>query len=198
MRRHTIWATALLAISCALAITSEAFTQRRITVPAGTRILVRTNDPLDSRNLRAGTIFVGTLETNIRAEGTVVVRRGATVHGRLTEVRGAGRRTGSSQLTLELTDVIIDGSAYPLVTSSFELRGRGEGASTARNLGRGAGLGALVGVVAGGGRGAAIGTLAGAGAGTVISGRRGEQVSIPSDTLIEFRLGHPVALPVQR
>jgi hypothetical protein len=159
---------------------------------------MRTTEPLDSRNQRAGAIFVGTLETNIRAEGNVVVRRGATVHGRITEVRGAGRRTGSSQLTLELTDIVIDGSTYPIVTNSFEIRGRGEGASTARNVTRGAGLGALVGVAAGGGRGAAIGTLAGAGVGNVASGRQGEQALIPSDTLIEFRLGHPVALPVQR
>jgi len=191
-------ATLLLGVICALAITSEALSQRRITVPAGTRILVRNTQPLDSRNLRPGAIFVGTLETNIQAEGTVVVRRGATVHGRLTEVRGAGRRTGSAQLTLELTDVIINGTAYPIVTNFFELRGPGQGAGTARNMGRGAGLGALLGVAAGGGRGAAIGTLGGATAGNIFSARRGEEVNIPSFTLMEFRLAHPVALPVQR
>src|SRR5215831_9895152 len=109
--RHTIWpAVLLLGITCALIITPEAFSQRRITVPAGTRILVRTSDPLDSRN-RAGTIFVGTLETNIQVEGRTVVRRGTTVHGRLAEVRSAGRRSGSSQLTLELTDIVINGNA---------------------------------------------------------------------------------------
>jgi len=192
-----MWPAALLlGIICALIITPEAFTQRRITVPAGTRILVRTTEPLDSRN-RAGSIFIGTLETNIQAEGRVAVRRGTTVHGRLAEVRSAGRRTGSPQLSLELTDIVINGTAFPIVTNFFEIRGRGQGASTARNVTGGAGLGALLGAVAGGGRGAAIGTVAGAGTGTVISGRRGEQVDIPSDTLIEFRLAHSVALPVQ-
>jgi len=179
-------------------MTSEVFAQRRITVPAGTRILVRTTNPLDSRDQRPGAIFVGTLETNIQAEGTVVVRRGTTVHGRLVDARSAGRRRGNSQLTLELTDVVINGTAYPIVTNAFELRGRGEGASTARNVTRGAGLGALVGGIAGGGRGAGVGTLVGAGAGTAASSGRGEQVNIAGDTLIEFRLGHPVALPVQR
>jgi len=184
----------LLGITCALIITPEAFTQRRTTVPAGTRILVRTTDPLDSRN-RAGSIFAGTLETNIQVEGRTAVRRGTTVHGRLAEVRSAGRRTGSSQLTLELTDIIINGSAFPILTNFFEIRGRGEGASTARNVTRGAGLGALLGVAAGGGRGAAVGTLAGAATGNVISGRRGEEVILPSGSLIEFRLSQPVALP---
>jgi len=194
-----MWAAALLlGFTCALTITSEAFGQRRITVPAGTRILVRTTEPLDSRNQRPGAIFVGTLETNIQAQGMVVVRRGTTVHGRLTEARSAGRRTGSSQLTLELTDIVINGTANPIVTNFFEIRGRGEGPNTARNVVGGAGLGALLGAAAGGGRGAAVGTLGGAVAGNVVSGGRGEQVTIPSNTLIEFRLAHPVALPVQR
>jgi hypothetical protein len=193
--RRTMWAAALLlGMTGALIITPEAFAQRRVTVPAGTRILVRTNDPLDSRN-RAGSIFVSTLETNIQAEGRVVARRGTTVHGRLAEARPAGRRTGSSQLTLELTDIIINGTATPIVTNFFEIRGRGEGASTARNVTRGAGLGALLGVAAGGGRGAAVGTVAGAATGNVLSGRRGEEVLLPAGSLIEFRLSHPVALP---
>src|SRR5215470_5306278 len=103
--RQIIWAAALLlGIMGTQTISSEALTQRRITVPAGTRILVRTSEPLNSSNQRVGAIFLGTLETNIQAEGTVVVRRGTTVHGRLTEATAAGRRTGSSQLTLELTD----------------------------------------------------------------------------------------------
>src|SRR5215831_17515994 len=194
--RHTMWlATLLLGVMCALAITSEALSQRRITVPAGTRILVRNTQPLDSRNQRPGAIFVGTLETNIQAEGTVVVRRGTTVHGRLAEVRSAGRRTGSPQLTLELTDIIINGTAFPIVTNFFEIRGRGQGASTARNVTGGAGLGALLGAAAGGGRGAAVGTLAGAATGGVISGRRGEEAILPDGSLIEFRLAQPVALP---
>ncbi len=198
MRHKLLLAGLVLGIMCALTITSAALSQRRITVPAGTRILVRNNEPLNSSNQRVGAIFVGTLETNIQAQGRVVVRRGATVHGRLAEARSANRRTGSSQLSLELTDIIIDGTAHPILTNFFEIRGRGEGGATARNVGRGAGLGALLGVAAGGGRGAAVGTLAGAATGGVISGRRGEQVNIPSFTLIEFRLAQPVSLPVQR
>ena len=193
--RHTIWPAALLlGITCALIITPEAFTQRRTTVPAGTRILVRTTEPLDTRN-RAGSIFIATLETNIQAEGRVAVRRGTTVHGRLAEVRSAGRRTGTPQLTLELTDIVINGTALPIVTNFFEIRGRGQGASTARNVTGGAGLGALLGAAAGGGRGAAVGTLAGAATGGVISGRRGEEAILPVGSLIEFRLSQPVALP---
>jgi outer membrane lipoprotein SlyB len=91
---------------------------------------------------------------------------------------------------------VINGTAYPIVTDQYEIRGRGEGRSTARRVVGGTGLGTLVGGIAGGGRGAGVGAVAGAGAGTVASSAKGEQVSLTQQSLIEFRLGHPVALPV--
>ena len=104
---------------------------------------------------------------------------------------------GSSELTLELTDIVINGTAYPLLTSTYEVKGKGEGGSTAKKVAGGAGLGALIGGLAGGGKGAGIGVLAGAGAGTAVAAtKKGEQLQIPSESLIEFRLQQPVSLPV--
>jgi len=61
----------------------------------------------------------------------------------------------------------------------------------------GAGLGALIGGLAGGGKGAGIGALAGAGAGTAVAAsKKGEQLQIPSETLLEFRLEQPASLPL--
>jgi outer membrane lipoprotein SlyB len=107
--------------------------------------------------------------------------------------------SGSSQLTLELTDIVIKGTAYPLLTSTYEIKGKGEGSQTAKKVIGGAGLGALIGGIAGGGAGAAIGLAAGAVTGTAIAGsKKGEQLLIPSESLIEFRLQQPVSLPVAR
>ena len=79
------------------------------------------------------------------------------------------------------------------------MKGKGEGGNTAKKVVGGAGLGALIGGIAGGGKGAGIGALAGAGAGTAISAaKKGEQISIPSETLLEFRLQQPVSLPVAK
>ncbi len=172
-------------------------TKKRITVPAGTRILIRTVDAIDSSKQKAGLRFTATLETNLQAEDQVVAPRGTTIYGRLAQASSAGRMSGSSELTLELTDIVINGTAYPLLTSTYELKGKGEGGNTAKKVVGGAGLGALIGGIAGGGKGAGIGAAAGAATGTAVAAsKKGQQLQIPSESLLEFRLEQPVALPV--
>jgi hypothetical protein len=154
-------------------------------------------DSIDSSKQQTGFRFSATLETNLQVEDTVVAPRGTTLYGRLAEASSAGRMSGSSELTLELTDVLINGTAYPLLTSTYEVKGKGEGGKTAKKVVGGAGLGALIGGLAGGGKGAGIGALAGAGAGTAVAAsKKGQQLQIPSETLLEFRLQQPVSLPV--
>jgi hypothetical protein len=196
MRRGMIWtATILAGLATVTAAAAQSVT--RVTVPAGTRILIRMVDSVDSSQQKAGYRFTASLETNLQAEDVVVAPRGTTVYGHLASASSAGRMKGSSQLTLELTDIVINGTAYPLLTSTYEVEGKGEGSKTARKIIGGVGLGALIGGLAGGGRGAGIGALAGGAAGTAIaSSKKGEQLSIPSESLLEFRLAQPVALPV--
>jgi hypothetical protein len=205
MRKAFIFVTALL-VAMAIAIPNAGWTatpsapaqsKKRITVPAGTRVLIRMIDSIDSSKQKTGYRFTASLETNLQAEDTVIAPRGTIVYGKLAQASSAGKMSGSSQLTLELTDVVINGTAYPLLTSTYEIKGKGEGKKTAGKVIGGAGLGALIGGLAGGGAGAAIGALAGAGAGTAVAAsKKGEQLQIPSETLLEFRLEQPVALPV--
>jgi hypothetical protein len=170
---------------------------KKIYVPAGTRILVRMIDSIDSSKQKAGYRFSASLETNLQIDNVVVAPRGTMVYGVLASASSAGRMSGSSELTLELTDILIRGTAYPLLTSSYEVKGKGEGKNTAKKVVGGAGLGALIGGIAGGGKGAGIGALAGAGAGTAVAAtKKGQQISIPSETLLEFRLQQPASLPV--
>src|SRR5262249_26320757 len=83
--------------------------KKKVTVPAGTRILIRTTDPIDTEKQKAGYRFTASLETNLQADDEVVAPRGSVVYGRLAEASSAGRMSGSSQLTLELTDIVING-----------------------------------------------------------------------------------------
>jgi hypothetical protein len=181
----------------AFAAGSAAQSKKRVNVPAGTRILIRTVDAIDSSKQKTGYRFTATLETNLQVDDTVIAPRGTTLYGRLAQASSAGRMSGSSDLQLELTDIVINGSSYPLLTSTYEVKGKGEGGNTAKKVVGGAGLGALIGGLAGGGKGAGIGALAGAGAGTAVAAsKKGQQLQIPSETLLEFRLEQPTSLPV--
>jgi hypothetical protein len=198
MRNKVICLAALIVVAMAIRPAFNLAQSRiRITVPAGTRILIRTVDSIDSSKQKTGFRFTATLETNLQAEDRVVAPRGTTIYGRLAESSSAGRMKGSSELTLELTDIVINGTAYPLLTSTYEVKGKGEGGNTAKKVVGGAGLGALIGGLAGGGKGAGIGAAAGAAGGTAIAAsKKGQQLQIPSESLLEFRLAQPVALPV--
>ncbi|HYL10195.1 MAG TPA: YMGG-like glycine zipper-containing protein [Candidatus Acidoferrales bacterium] len=165
----------------------------KITVPAGTRLLVRMIDGVDSSKNHPGDRFHASMETDLVVDDTVVAFKGADVYGRLAEAKEAGHVAGSSELKLELTDIVISGQSYPLVTGDYELQGSGRGSNTAKKVGTGAAVGAIIGAIAGGGKGAAIGAGVGAGAGGVVQVMtRGQQVRVPSETLLEFRLEQPV------
>ncbi len=202
---HSLLALFLTFASVAvLSIPSEAgnpgpMALPKITLPAGTRILVRMVDSVDSSKQQAGHRFTATLETNLQVDDAVVAPRGTTVYGRLATAQAAGRMSGGSELTLELTDLVINGSAYPVATSTYVVRAKGKGEKTARRVLGGAGLGALIGGIAGGGTGAAIGVAAGAVGGTAVSAAsEGKQISVPNESLLEFRLAQPASLPRSR
>jgi hypothetical protein len=169
-----------------------------ITVPAGTRILIRLAETLTSEQQRPGARFTARLETNLMVGGAVAAPQGATVHGQVVSAQSAGRMAGGSELALQLTDIVINNTAHPILTSTYQLQGAGQGGRTARRITGGAGLGSVIGAIAGGGAGAAIGAAAGAGMGTATSAGRGQQVGLVQGTLLEFRLQHPAMMPRPR
>jgi hypothetical protein len=196
----------MVLLSCLIAtaaftstFTAAAQSGKRIYIPAGTRILIRMVDSVDSEKQKAGYRFTASLETNLQIDNTIVAPRGTTLYGQLINAEAAGRMSGGADLTLELTDIVINGTAYPLLTTDYTVQSKGKGSKTARRILGGAGLGALIGGIAGGGTGAAIGVAAGAAGGTALSAAsKGQQVQIPSESLLEFRLEQPASLPVAR
>ena len=167
----------------------------KITVPEGTRILVRMIDSVDSETNRAGDHFRASLETNLEQDGYILARRGTEVYGELSNVKGAGHLSGHAELKLELTGIRIHDNLIPLVTGDYEAVGKGRGGNTAKKTVGGAALGAIIGALAGGGRGAAIGAGVGAGAGATVNIiTKGERVRVPSETVLEFRLDAPLRL----
>jgi len=171
-----------------------------VTISAGQSLLVRMIDGVDSSKNHVGDVFHASLETDLTIGNSVVARKGTDVYGRLAEAKEAGHMSGSAELQLELTRIVIDGKDYPVVSSDYSLKGKGRGSDTAKKVGGGAVAGAIIGAIAGGGKGAAIGAGVGSAAGAGVQVfTRGQQVKVPSETLLEFRLQQPVTVaPTQR
>jgi len=169
----------------------------RVSVPTGTRLTVRTIDSIDSDRNRVGDKFAATLDQPLYVNDVLVVPKGADVYGRLEEAKEAGHLAGKAQLRLSLTGIVINGQTYALSTGDYELSGKSRTANTAKKVGGGAAVGALIGAVVGGGKGAAVGAGVGAGAGTAVQvATQGDQVHVPSETLLEFALDQPITIPV--
>jgi hypothetical protein len=170
-----------------------------VTIPAGQSLLVRMIDGVDSSKNHVGDVFHASLETDLYANNTLVARKGTDIYGRLANAQEAGHLSGSAELQLELIRIVIGGRDYPLVSSDYSLKGKGRGGDTAKKVGGGAVVGAIIGAIAGGGKGAAIGAGAGSAAGAGVQVfTRGQQVKVPSETLLEFRLQQPaVVTPAQ-
>jgi hypothetical protein len=165
------------------------------TLPAGQPMMVRMIDGVDSSKNHVGDIFHASLETDLNVNGVLVARRGSDVYGRLASSDEGGKFSGKSELQLELTRLVIDGKDFPLVSSDYNVQGKSRGADSAKKVGGGAVLGAIIGGIAAGGKGAAIGAAAGGGAGAGVQIlTKGQQVKVPSETLLEFRLQQPVTV----
>jgi hypothetical protein len=171
---------------------------RYVTVPAGTRLSVRTIDAIDSTQNQVGDRFQASLEEPIVVDGTEVVPKGADIYGRLTQSKATGTFAGKSQLGLELTGIVLNGRTVPLVTGEYQVSGKSKTASTAKRTIGGAAVGSIIGAIAGGGKGAAIGAGVGGGVGAgseVIT--KGDQVKVPSETLLDFTLQQELSIPSQ-
>jgi outer membrane lipoprotein SlyB len=152
-------------------------------------------DAVDSSKNHVGDIFHASLETDLNVNGVLVARKGTDVYGRLASSEKSGNFSGKSELQLELTRLVIDGRDYPVVSSDYNVQGKSQGSSAAKKVGGGAVAGAIIGAIAGGGKGAAIGAAAGGGAGAGVQIlTKGQQVKVPSETLLEFRLQQPVTV----
>jgi hypothetical protein len=131
----------------------------------------------------------------VDADGLLAIPAGSTVIGTVTDSKDATHYKGSSRLAITLDSVRIRGQRIALATDAYALEGKGRGKNTAEKIGGGAAIGAVLGGIFGGGKGAAIGAAAGGGGGAVVQGvTRGQQVSIPSETVVHFHTSAPIAV----
>ncbi len=164
-------------------------------IPAGTELVIRMIDAIDTEVNKAGESFRASLDVPIAVDGNTVVPAGADVTVEIAEAKSAGRMAGRSELKLQIVKLELQGQTYALSTDTHAQQGASEGKQTATKVGIGAAAGAVIGAIAGGGKGAAIGATVGAGGGTAVSAaKKGEQIKVPSETRLRFTLQSPVTV----
>ncbi|MGD0199732.1 MAG: hypothetical protein ABSD27_03170 [Bryobacteraceae bacterium] len=168
----------------------------KVTIPAGTPIVVRLSEALSSDRNQAGDTFSAALDQPLVVDGFEIAARGARVEGKVVEAQPAGRVRGVSSLAVQLVRLhTADGQDVTISTRRFAQEGGTSHGEDAKKVGVGAAIGAAIGAIAGGGKGAAIGAGVGgaAGAGTVAA-TRGKPTELAAEARLTFRLEEPVPL----
>jgi hypothetical protein len=167
-----------------------------IVVAAGTTLTVTVGQALSSKTSQTGQTFIATLAQPVSVAGRTAIPAGSTVSGTVVSAKSKGKIKGQGELNLALTSVTVRGRTYDIQTGVLDNTVKGKGKRTAVATGGGAAGGALIGGIAGGGKGAGIGALVGAGAGLLGGSLTGnQQIEIPAESALSFRLSAPLTLP---
>jgi hypothetical protein len=168
---------------------------QKVTIPSGTTLAVRLVDTINSETSQPGQTFHATLDSPLAVEGDTVIPSGFDVEGHIVNVQSAGKFAGQSLLVLQLDRISAAGKYYNIQTDQYSRKGSSRGKNTAEKVGAGAGIGAIIGAIAGGGKGAAIGAAAGGGlGGGVQAATKGQQIKLPSETILNFTLQAPLTV----
>jgi hypothetical protein len=172
----------------AAAAATSASAPTTVTVPAGTRLVLRTTDSIDSRRHQAGHRFRAQLESALVVDGVTAAPRGTLLHGRITQASQGGRAIGSAEMAIEFTDIMIDDQLFEIATQGMQARTDNEARNTLGRTARAAAIGGLI----SGRSGARTGAAVGVGASLLTSG---QSINVPAGTILETNLRVPVTLP---
>ncbi len=156
-----------------------------VTVPAGTRLVIRMSDSVDSKKHGAGHKFRGQLEGALVVDGHTVAPKGTMAYGVVVSSEQARRAVGSSELVMTFTDLMINDQLFPITTEALGAVTENEAKKTAGRTARAAAIGGLI----DGSSGAKTGAKVGLGA-SIVTG--GQSLNVPSGTLLETVLSSPL------
>ena len=180
-------------------------------VSAGTRFLIRLDDILSTKTIKAGDRFRARTIEPLASEGGMVMAPGVELRGHVDKVESA-HKAGRARLWLTFDDIKTPGGWAPVVAAvddvpgvhsvhvDYQREGEIEAATSkkqeeAEAAAAGAFVGAAAGVTAHSGKDAAMGAAAGAAAAFMVASGLGQEVTLDKDTKIEVVLQRPLYLP---
>ena len=186
MVRHKLFLS--LAVVC---LGSVLVAQQAATLPANTKIMVRTDQQITAATNKVGQKFTGTVSQDVTDNaGNVIIPKGSPA--KLATI------ASGNKVAVDLTAVTVNNTRYAIEASAYKSGSLGANKTTAKYAGGGALAGLLIGALAGGGKGAAIGTLAGGavGAGAQVI-TAGKSINIPAETVLTFTTAQALQLRPQ-
>src|SRR5271155_625463 len=80
-----------------------------IVVPAGTELVVTTDQALSSKTSKAGQTFLATLARPVSLDGNTAIPKGSSVTGTVITAKEKGKIKGEGELSIALTGITIHG-----------------------------------------------------------------------------------------
>jgi len=76
-----------------------------VSIPIGTKVVVRLGSELNSATAKVGESWNGTLAKDIVVNGNVIAKTGDEITGKVTQARSAAKLHAPGQLLLQLTSI---------------------------------------------------------------------------------------------
>ena len=191
-----------IAASCCLVFLASALPLPAETIPAGTPLEIRIQQPISSYSTHAGTKITAILISPVNEGGSILIPLGTTIQGSVTAVRkvGIGVMHETAQVELSFDHLVLsDGTSVPIqvrvtevenARESINKKGRIQGIrSTSTISNRASGI---VGSLAFGDPIAAIFTTAGS---ACVLRFSEPEISLPAGTEMLAQLAAPLDLP---
>lgn len=188
----------------------EKFTETEIIVPEGTVIPIVLTEYLNTRNNQVGDVFYADTTYPIWIQQRLVIPKGSTIRGTVTEVIRPGKIKGKGRMAVRFDDILLpNGVKRDLIATFRGIHGPGDeslnrktetvtaGGSKAEDAGTVIGTsseGAIIGAIAGNSaQGAVIGAGAGAAVGVAMMlFTRGRDLVITPGTRFDLELIKPM------
>jgi hypothetical protein len=161
-----------------------AVAQGPVTVPVGTKLMVKLEKSVNTQANKKGSTITGYLDLDLTVNGVVAAPKGSKLYGKVTESDG-GRVVGKPIIGIQYTGIVVGNQQFPIATEPVGAEGERSGAV------KKVVAGALIGGAIDGGTGAGTGALVGAGV-AVMAG--GKHIQIAAGTLAEIVLTQPLTI----